>query len=82
MKFGTKITLADGREATVVYNGLDGVGIKWGHYNLSEEDCRGDGVFNREGKPWDYKWSAEAMLREPYPSAEMECVGSDFEIAS
>ena len=30
MKLGTQLRLPDGREATVVYNNLDGVGIKWG----------------------------------------------------
>ena len=30
MKLGTQIRLPDGREATAVYNNLDGVGIKWG----------------------------------------------------
>jgi hypothetical protein len=33
MKLGTHIRFKDGREGTVVYNSLVGVGVKWGiHY--------------------------------------------------
>ena len=81
MKFGTKIKLADGRKATVVYNGLDGIGIKFGHFILSEDDMKGSGGFF-DKKPGDYEWAAEAMLREPYTGANMECVGKDFEVVS
>lgn len=66
MKQGTIIRLPDGREATVVYNGLDGRGIRWGRSPMNE---------------WD-KQPPDAMLREPYPSANCECVGTEFEIVS
>ena len=35
MKVGTIIELLDGKRGTVVYNGLDGVGIKWGEHNIT-----------------------------------------------
>ena len=35
MKAGTIVKLSDGRIGTVVYNSLDGVGIKWGEYNIT-----------------------------------------------
>lgn len=37
MKPGT-IVEVDGKEATVVYNGLDGIGVIWGRHVLSQED--------------------------------------------
>ena len=41
MKLGTHIRLPDGREATVVYNSLIGVGIKWGLHNPDPADFEG-----------------------------------------
>ena len=38
MKLGTQIRLPDGREGTVVYNSLIGVGIKWGLHDPDPED--------------------------------------------
>jgi len=77
MKAGTIIRLPDGREGTVVYNGLDGVGIKWGRHVISIEDVGGGSWYEA---PRDYEWFPDAMLREPYPSAEIPCVGEEFEI--
>jgi hypothetical protein len=34
MKLGTRIKLSDGRIGTVVFNGLIGVGIKWGEHTI------------------------------------------------
>jgi len=64
---GTVIRLHDGRLGTVVYHNLDGYGIIWG--NLPDID------------PDDLP-EPEAMLREPYPSAEYECVGKDYVLYS
>ena len=83
MKAGTQIKLPDGRIGTVVYNSLDGIGIKWGLYNIDELDiCGHGGLFESEKEliPEDYKYHPDAMLREPYPLADLECVGNDFEI--
>lgn len=75
-KIGTIIELPDGRRGTTVYNGLDGIGIKWGEWNIPENEIKGNG-----GCPWpNYKWFPDAMLREPYPNADLPCVGEKFEI--
>jgi hypothetical protein len=81
MKAGTIIELSDGRRGTVVYNGLDGVGIIWGEHAITMEDIEGHGsMFEWDTASDDYEWCPEAMLRDPYPSADLECVGEDFEI--
>ena len=83
MKAGTLIRLADGREGRVVYNGLDGVGIKWGSEPVDVETImRGDsGLF--DNSPHDEElqhWQPDAMLRDPYPHAAQPCVGTDYKI--
>jgi hypothetical protein len=62
MKPGTIVRLPDGREGTTVYHGLDGYGIKWGAHIVDEENLP----------------EPDAMLRDPYPSADYECVGSKY----
>ena len=81
-KIGTIIELPDGRRGTTVYNGLDGIGIKWGEWNVPENEIKGYGGCPDGGEkpPVDYKWYPDAMLREPYPSADLPCVGENFEI--
>ena len=76
MKFGQIIRLPDGREATIVYHGLEGYGVAYGrHYFFAE----GQMVIPIENIP-----AAEAMLRKP----ELEkllgvpCVGEEFEFVS
>lgn len=65
MKPGTVVKLdSDGRVGTVVYHNLDGYGIIWGEHAVDENDLP----------------EPEAMLRDPYPGAEYECVGEDYEI--
>ena len=85
MKAGTIIELPDGRRGTVVYNSLDGVGIKWGEYNITQEDLTGNGnlTHGAEVAPTDYDYFVEAMLRKPYPLAikeGIECVGNEYEV--
>lgn len=81
---GTQVLLADGREGTVVYNGLDGVGIKWGLHNPDPKEF--DGTFGGvvEGRPLpnDWEWKPNAMLRDPfeYGDPDLEYVGEDYEI--
>jgi hypothetical protein len=62
MKAGTLVRLADGREGRAVYHNLDGYGIRWGRDPVD---------VNNLPEP-------DAMLREPYPSATVECVGRDY----
>ena len=82
MKLGTKVKLSDGRIGTVVYNSLDGVGIKWGEHNPDPKDFEGThgGLFESETVPEDFKWYPDAMLRNPYPSATLPCVGTEYEV--
>jgi hypothetical protein len=83
MRAGTLIRLADGREGRVVYNGLDGVGIRWGSGPVDVETImRGDSsLFDNSPNDEELqRWAPQAMLRDPYPSADLECVGRDFEV--
>ena len=78
MKPGTFIRLPDGREGTVVYHGLDGYGIKWGRVRMDEKAILStQSLFGKS--PEDWPWFPEAMLRDPYPSATLECVGEEYE---
>lgn len=79
MKPGTIIQLPDGREGTVVYHGLDGYGIQWGAVEVDVEQLLSvNGLFGTA--PDDWPWFPEAMLRDPWPNAEIECVGSDYKV--
>lgn len=83
MKLGTQIRFRDGREGTVVYNSLVGVGIKWGIHDPDPADFEGtDGNTTQNGAPADFKWEPDALLREPELGEllGMECVGIDYEI--
>jgi len=83
VKAGTIVRLPDGREGTVVYSGLDGYGIKWGRHKVTLADIHGRSVVSGEAEaPPGYRWMPDAMLREPYPSASLECVGDDYEVMS
>lgn len=86
MKAGTIIRLPDGREGTVVYNSLCGVGIKWGRHRLTADDLdaimNGDGNTVKSGAPVGYLWNPDALLRNPWPGADMPCVGEDYEVVS
>lgn len=62
MKPGTLINVAGRGLATVVYHGLDGYGIVWGKHEVGERDLP----------------EPQAMLRDPYPTADRECVGTDY----
>jgi len=79
MKLGTQVQLLDGRIGTVVFNGLCGVGIKWGRHDPPAEDFRGTygDVFTSEPPP-DWPWFPDAYLRDEFPSADAECVGTEF----
>ena len=85
MKPGQHIKLADGRIGTVVYNSLDGVGIKWGKLELSSEEIEiilggNGGLFAQELTDKQKELAPDAMLRDSYPSADVPCVGKDYEL--
>lgn len=82
MKAGTIVKLPDGREGTVVYHGLDGDGIKWGRHDVTMADMEGSGGCFIEDISEDYQWQPDVMLRDSYPSANLECVGEEYEIVS
>ena len=82
-RLGTQIVLPDGREGTVVYNGLDGVGIKWGLHDPDPSDFEGTtGGLISETLADDWPWAPDAMLRAPYQygDPELEYVGGEYEI--
>lgn len=80
LKQGTIIELPDGRRGTVVYNGLDGQGIKWGEHIIPEGAIQGTGNTVGGGPPPDYEYFADALLREPYNGADLECVGEEYTV--
>jgi len=88
VKPGTIVRLTDGRVGTVVYHGLDGYGIVWGRRQLAGQDIEcllSGGVFRTtdDGALEDARHRGlmpEAMLRDTYPSADLECVGEAYEI--
>lgn len=72
--------LPDGREGTVVYHGLDGYGIVWGRQEVNVEAILGCcPVIGIHRVDVDIP-AVEAMLRDRYPSAQVECVGGEYEI--
>jgi len=65
-KLGTIVRVPDGREGTVVFNGLMGVGVKWGRHNPNPNDFAGtDGNTTCDDAPEDFKWEPDALLRDP-----------------
>lgn len=87
MKLGTQILFHDGREGTVVYNSLIGVGIKWGLHDPPPEDFIGsDGNTVTSGAPADWPWNPDALLHAPWDDCERygfkadDCVGIGYEV--
>jgi len=85
MKLGTKIRLPDGREGTVVYNSIIGVGIKWGLHDPDPADFEGTSGDTFDGKVGEnWPWRPDALLRDPkikfLERCGMELVGDRFEI--
>lgn len=73
--------LPDGRIGTVVYHGLDGYGIQWGEVIVDEAILKSvNPLFGEEIE--DYPYVPQAMLRDPYKNADVECVGSDYNIVT
>lgn len=80
VKAGTMVKLPDGRIGTVVYNGLDGVGIKWGEHDVDEKALACGFDQGEDAAPDGYKYFPDAMLREPYGGTELECVGEEYDV--
>lgn len=91
MKLGTHVRLPDGREGTVVFNSLIGVGIKWGIHYPDPADFEGSsGNLVPWEKPADWFWEPDVLLREPskqfpnlfakYGFQDADCMGQEFEI--
>lgn len=62
--------LDSGKLGTIVYHGLDGYGIIWGVDCLIE-------LLREDELP-----IPEAMLRDPYPTATLPCVGEKYIVVS
>ncbi len=89
MKLGTQIRFIDGREATVVYNSLIGVGIIWGLHNPNPKDFEGTNgdTVGEALVSDDWPWEPEALLRDPWDECEKSTgfareafVGNEYEV--
>lgn len=87
MKLGTHIKLPDGRVGTAVFNGLVGVGIKWGLHYPSPEELKGThgDLFDSPELPEDWPWEPDALLRKPWSDTNAgwsveQCVGEEYEV--
>lgn len=80
MKAGMIVKLPDGRFGTVVYHGLDGYGIVFGKQEVNTEAIYECTPLFENGKRNQECPEPEAMLRNKYPSATLECVGEDYEV--
>ena len=90
-RLGTIVKLPDGRVGTTVFNGLCGVGIKWGRHNPDPDDFK-DSCGDLLDVPDSVRkrleeWHPDALLRWPDDWGDgrthldgMELVGEDFEI--
>ena len=88
LPLGSQVRLPDGREGTIVFNGLTGMGIKWGRHDPEPREF--DGTFGDVGMPTadsparqsDWPWEMDAMLREPELAKRLRlpCVGEEFEL--
>ena len=82
-KLGTQVRLSNGREATVVYNSLVGVGVKFGLHDPQPEAFEGtDGNTVKDGRPEGFKWEPDALLRKPEMTEllGMLCVCDESEV--
>jgi len=82
-RLGTQVRLPDGREATVVYNSLVGVGVKFGLHDPPPEAFDGtDGNTMQGGRPEGFEWEPDALLRKPEMTERlgMPCVCTESEV--
>ena len=89
-KLGTIVELRDGRVGTTVFNGLIGVGIKWGRHNPPLDIFEGttggvmDDRLSEKQEAALREWTPDALLRDALPGLEkrlgVPCVGEDFRL--
>lgn len=82
-RLGTQIRLPDGRKATVVYNSLVGVGVKFGLHNPPKAAFTGtDGNTFKSEIPDGFEWEPDALLRAPEMSTRlgMPCICEESEV--
>lgn len=88
---GTVVKLPDGRVGTIVYNSLEGYGIKWGIHRPQDhpEDFEGTcgNVVSCDPLPADWPWYPDALLRnqiagkpEFWIERGWDAVGDDYEV--
>lgn len=87
MKLGTQILTEGGREATVTFNGLCGVGIIYGLHNFTEEEIEAfrkttADLFTQELDPILDDYEPIALIRDKKDGIieGMKCVGSEYKI--
>ena len=80
MKPGTIVRLPDGREATVVYHGLEGYGIVWGRQSVDVEAIESCTPLFGDGDQPPNVPEPEALLRKPWGGEQIGCVGDDYVI--
>jgi hypothetical protein len=87
MQLGTIVKLSDGRIGTVVYNGFDGIGIKWRRHDPDLRDFEGtSGGLRDDTVTDDWPWYPDAILRDPWDGCERagwlreQCVGEKYQI--
>jgi len=84
MRPGTIIQLQDGRIGTTVFNGLIGIGIKWGEHTLPEGILDETSAEFTSNIPEDFEWEPDAILRNPWDGCDRygftkeQCVGDNF----
>jgi len=82
-RLGTQVRLPDGREATVVYNSLVGVGVRFGLHDPPPEAFDGtDGNTVQDSRPEGFGWEPDALLRKPTMAERlgMPCVCDHSEV--
>jgi len=85
-ELGTQVRLPDGRYATVVFNGLTGVGVKYGLHDPDPADFEGTcaDLFEQEVPEHMECWLPDAMLREKEAEKYLDlpciCEETDVEV--
>lgn len=82
-RLGTQVRMPDGREATVVYNSLVGVGVKLGLHDPQPEQFYGtDGNTTSASAPEGFQWEPDGLLRAPdmAEALRMPCFCAESEV--
>lgn len=73
MKLNTIIQLPDGREGTICYHNLDGIGGVWGRHEYAIDRVPAPDFLLREK-------AYEARARENHANPYLECVPDDYKV--